>query len=641
MPDARSPRSKTRAILTQLRQAWSHSLPLESQANRARMLIWITLPPLVAFAAFNHLSGRDDLFLVEGGVAIGLLTAALGLGRARLRRASMLAASFLVCALLFHAFLTGGIAGTGNLWLAAMPFVAMLVLGFRTGTLVTLAGLCCVVAAVTLHALGLISMPYTPAESFMTAVVFLVATALAFGASFVDTIGQVQTREILERLRASEEELRKAHAEMELKIAERTRKLARANRKLKQAMEQKEKALVDLREAQERFFQAQKMEAIGTLVGGIAHDFNNMLSGITANLYMVQLKTRDPEIRERLGKVDKLVMHAADMIRQLLTFARKDRVSLERFDLVPFTKEAFKLASVSIPETIRCELHLETDEAIIRGDATQLQQILMNLVNNARDALKGVQKPEIHVTLRRFVPDASFRLRHPDHKAKAFAVLSVRDNGCGIPEEQLSHIFEPFFTTKSTGKGTGLGLAMTYGAVQSHGGFIDVVSRPGAGTNFQIYLPLAEETKGSVLSVRDYEVHPGNGETLLLVDDDDYLREATRDVLEQLNYKVLEASDGREAVQVFQRHRNEIKLVLMDLIMPDMNGTVAFERIRRIAPEMRAIFITGYDKHSTFDEEKTGSWGSLLYKPLSVDSLSAAIRRELGMRKENPESTIP
>ncbi len=228
---------------------------------------------------------------------------------------------------------------------------------------------------------------------------------------------------------------------------------------------------------EQRLLQAQKMEAIGTLVGGIAHDFNNMLAGITGNLYLAQTRTKDmPDVLDKLNSVEKLSFRAAAMIQQLLTFARKGQVDMKLLPLIPFIKETLKFMRLSIAENIDIHQHICSDAIQIKGDTTQLHQILMNLLTNARDALEEVENPQINISIEIFKPNERFMEEHPYFDVIAYAHLSVEDNGCGIPKAQLKHLFEPFFTTKEQGKGTGLGLAMVFGAIKTHHGFVEVES---------------------------------------------------------------------------------------------------------------------------------------------------------------------
>ena len=374
-----------------------------------------------------------------------------------------------------------------------------------------------------------------------------------------------------------------------------------------------------------QFQQAQKMEAIGTLVGGIAHDFNNMLASISANMYLAKIKIHDqPEITQKLESAEEVSFHAANMIKQLLTFARKDRVKMESLALSPFIKETIKFLRSSVPENIAIEQDISTSEMNILGDHTQLHQIMMNLINNARDALEHRENPCIKVCLQPFYADESFSRKHINCKVGNYACLCIEDNGQGIEERHIKHLFEPFFTTKPEGKGTGLGLAMVFGAVERHKGFIHVNSEIGKGTTFHIYLPLLKVA---------YEYNPnktssivkGNGETILLVDDQQQVIETIQEVLESLGYQVLTASNGEDAVRLFKLHSRSINLLILDVVMPVMGGYEAAKEIRAIQPHAKIIFATGYDKNK---QSKLGN-EDVISKPFSISELSQLIRQKL------------
>jgi len=385
--------------------------------------------------------------------------------------------------------------------------------------------------------------------------------------------------------------------------------------------------LSELDEMEEKFRQAQKMEAVGTLVGGIAHDFNNMLAGMTGNIYLTkQLVSDMPEVVKKLDNVEQLALRAADMIQQMLTFARKDRVSIKRMPFTPFIKETLKFLRSSVSENIAMHQEISSQPITIEGDATQLHQVLMNLVNNARDALEGVASPQITTRLDMFHADAGWVEHHVDATSELYAHLSVADNGCGIPERQIEHLFEPFFTTKEVGKGTGLGLAMVFGAIKTHHGFIDVESAAGKGSTFHVYLPLPEpEEAAAVASGRDGQVCEGHGETILLADDEPNVLETGKEVLESLGYRVLTARNGEQAVALFMDNSDSIDLCLFDIIMPVMGGDQAANSIRKVRPDMKIIFATGYDKNTQDHLAKE----VVISKPFSVIEMSRLIRQQL------------
>ncbi len=379
---------------------------------------------------------------------------------------------------------------------------------------------------------------------------------------------------------------------------------------------------------EQQFHQAQKMEAIGTLVGGIAHDFNNILAGISGNMYLtsMQLEKGNTEAAiERIHGVEELTQRATAMISQLLTFARKGSVQMQDLSVNSFVQEALKLALVTIPENIQVTDYITSDDLCIQGDATQLQQVLLNLLNNARDAVKSTDEPRIVLKLERANDD--FVKRHPNIGESAH--LSVSDNGSGIAKEHLEQIFDPFFTTKVVGKGTGLGLSMVYGSVQSHGGIVEVDTEQGMGTTFNIYIPLSKAKGTNLEEVVFDELAECNGETILLADDESCVRETVAEVLGSMGYKVLQADDGAAAIEQFKRYRDNIDIVLLDVVMPHGGGVTAAKRIQALNPDMPVIFLTGYDKKHALDETDQIKSSVVLTKPVSFDVLSHTIQHML------------
>lgn len=376
-----------------------------------------------------------------------------------------------------------------------------------------------------------------------------------------------------------------------------------------------------------QFLQAQKMEAIGTLVGGIAHDFNNTLAGITGNIYLAKSEVKElPETLSRLQDIEALSFRAAGMIQQLLAFSRKGTVKMNPMTIFSFLKEIAKMHSVALPENIKFNQDFEGKEMEVNGDINQLQQVVMNLLNNARDAVIDMEPAEITLKLERYVADNQFAKIHPLITDKNFACISVIDNGTGIEQENLERIFEPFFTTKEAGKGTGLGLAMVYGAIQSHEGAISVESEPGRGTAVHVYLPLLSSDEKPVMTAVDEEVAHGHGETILLVDDDESVLKTGSDLLQRLGYKVLLGTDGLHALEAYKVYGSEIDLVILDIVMPKMGGREAAEKILEINENAKIIFVTGYDSHQEVDKD---SPETILSKPYQVNEFSQAIKTAL------------
>jgi len=381
---------------------------------------------------------------------------------------------------------------------------------------------------------------------------------------------------------------------------------------------------------EQKFHQAQKMDALGTLVGGIAHDFNNMLAGIGGNIYLIKGSLKDmPDVEERLENIEGLTSRATSMIKQLLAFARKGNVETTSFGLTSFINEVSRLSEASIPESINFRINRCPEELVVRGDTTQLQQVIMNLLNNARDAVADIENPTITLSLDEYIADEDFKKKHDELVANRFARLTVEDNGCGIPPGDMEHIFEPFFTTKEVGFGTGLGLSMVYGSVSSQGGTVNVESEPGKGARFEVYLPLLDEALPAGISPGSEKMVKGKGELLLVCDDNSELREMLRSVLERINYRVVLAADGLEAVECFRTAMKEVSLVIMDVVMPELSGVKAYERIRGIDPDARVIFVTGYDRDEALKGEILPEEYLVLSKPYNFNQLSRIIREQI------------
>jgi PAS domain S-box-containing protein len=369
--------------------------------------------------------------------------------------------------------------------------------------------------------------------------------------------------------------------------------------------------------------QAQKMEAIGTLTGGIAHDFNNMLAGMLGTVYLVRKDLQDnPEAQAKLTRIEDTGFRAADVISQLLTFARKGEVHMQPLALSSFLKETIKMARSGVPADIHLTLDVPTDACVVKGDATLLQQVLLNLVTNAKHAVANNQQAEINVTLDRIEPDAAWLEKHSQHASRHYARLSIVDNGCGMDEEIRNKIFDPFFTTKPAGEGTGLGLSMAYGAVQSHEGVIEIESEPGKGSSFHVWLPLIDEQQTTPQSGKEH-VLSGNGETILVADDEPSVREVVQELLESMDYRVLTADDGAAAVQLFEQHQETIRLVVLDVVMPQLGGVDAALQIRESNPHIPVVFQTGYGE-DLVRQNLTNS--CILTKPVDIAEFSRVLR---------------
>ncbi|GAV20785.1 blue-light-activated protein [Mariprofundus micogutta] len=377
-------------------------------------------------------------------------------------------------------------------------------------------------------------------------------------------------------------------------------------------------------EAQYR--QAQKMEALGTLVGGIAHDFNNMLAGMIGNLYIIKGKVKEnPDILEKVERVEKVGFQAADMIKQMLVFARNDDVERHKLSLSSFIKEAFNLHQIVIPENIQLNRNISGSNLFVLGNPAMLQQLLLNLVGNAADALAGVENPTINFSLNELRGSEELCLKHAKAKAHSnYAYIHISDNGAGIEAEHIEHIFDPFFTTKEVGKGTGLGLAMTATIISSHNGFVEVESEPGRGTDFHIYIPLCNHEEQKPLAADSAMIADSKGETLLIVDDDETLRDTTAETLQLLGYRTLVASNGRDAVEIFQA--TAVDAVILDVVMPVMGGPDTAREMLNLNPHTNIIFATGYDRENALKDAKDLENTPVLSKPFEINELHRTIR---------------
>jgi PAS domain S-box-containing protein len=381
--------------------------------------------------------------------------------------------------------------------------------------------------------------------------------------------------------------------------------------------------VTERRQAQEQLIQAQKMELIGQMAGGIAHDFNNVLTGVIGNLDLVTLPPDDPN-RRLIETASRAAFRATDMTRKLLGFARKSQLRTTPVSLAPVIAEVIEFVGRTTDPRIELRQRVDT-AARVDGDVTLLSQVLLNLCLNARDAMPAGGWIEIRADEVVF-PDAA---PHGNHRAGRFVRLSVEDTGSGIPPDLLARVFEPFFTTKPVGEGTGLGLAMVHGIVEQHNGWVEVRSEVGLGTRFDLYLPrlpdpdltLTPAPRVPADAATPLPACPRGPKTVLLVDDEEMIRDLARAVLEGNGYRVIEARDGEEALAVF-RARRDIDLVILDLTMPRMSGQDTFRAMIGLDPSARVLFSSGYSAETLADTD--GSVG-LLPKPYRPGDLLEAV----------------
>jgi PAS domain S-box-containing protein len=390
----------------------------------------------------------------------------------------------------------------------------------------------------------------------------------------------------------------------------------------------KKKADNERQMLEDQLLQAQKMEAIGTLAGGIAHDFNNSLQSILGYTQMLLMDVQeDDPASGRLRQIEAAALRASELTQQILTFSRKIESRLRPVDLNQEVRQVEKLLRRTIPRMIDIDLYLDRSISIVNADAAQIEQVMMNLGVNAMDAMPDGGKMTIET--QNEVLDEEYCRRHLEAVPGEYVMLSISDNGIGMDRETLEHLFEPFYTTKEPGKGTGLGLAMVYGIVKNHGGHIMCHSEPGEGTVFRIYFPVVEE--GHVSHIRKQEKVAGKGgtETILVVDDEDTIREIAEGMLGKFGYKVIMAANGEEALEIFQKEKDSISLVILDLIMPGIGGKKCLQEILKMDPSQKVVVASGYSVNgSVRDVLETGARG-YLKKPYQLEPMLSLVREIL------------
>jgi signal transduction histidine kinase/CheY-like chemotaxis protein len=384
---------------------------------------------------------------------------------------------------------------------------------------------------------------------------------------------------------------------------------------------------------EEQLRQAHKMEAIGTLAGGIAHDFNNLLAVIIGNTELALDEVADEDnIRHNLMQIFKASKRGRDLVKQILQFSRKSDKQRKPTDIVPLVKETFRLLRSSIPASVEMKLDLLTDAAATFADPSEVQQILMNLGNNAEHAMRehggtlafGVEE-------KTYLPDDHVPVSDMD--SGTYVVVSVRDTGAGMTAETRKRVFDPFFTTKEVGEGTGMGLATVFALVRDLNGEITVSSKLGKGSTFHIFLPKANTEKQDH-DERHTDSLKGGKESILLVDDEEALTESNRAMLERLGYQVTATTDSKEALELFSGDPMRYDVVITDQAMPHITGIRLAEKMLKIRRDVRVILCTGYSHTASPEKAKTVGISEFLMKPITKKQLAAAVRRVLDGRHD-------
>lgn len=384
--------------------------------------------------------------------------------------------------------------------------------------------------------------------------------------------------------------------------------------------------VTDYKRLEEQLIQAQKMEAVGQLAGGIAHDFNNILTAIIgySSIILEDLEKDDP-VAVRIGHILGAAEKGANLVQNLLTFSRKQTTNPKPIDLNDTIRSIHNLLRRLIREDIELRVLLSEDDLPVMADSGQIEQMLMNLVTNARDAMPEggiltIRTEKVHI-------DEMFVKTHGFGQTGLYSLIAISDTGIGMDDKTKERIFEPFFTTKEVGKGTGLGMAMVYSIIKQHNGYIDVYSKLNKGTTFKIYLPLLGDPGREEIGSTRYEEIKGGNETILIAEDDPEVRSLISEILKESGYNVIEASDGEEAFNKFLEKKENVDLVLLDLIMPGKNGKQVYEMIREIRPGIKSLFMSGYSfdilKDDSIEESK------FISKPVSPRELLKRIRHLL------------
>jgi two-component system cell cycle sensor histidine kinase/response regulator CckA len=377
-----------------------------------------------------------------------------------------------------------------------------------------------------------------------------------------------------------------------------------------------------------QLLRSQRMESIGMLAGGIAHDLNNILTPMMLSVKMLKQKLKDEQSQNMLNILENNSQRGANLIKQVLAFARGVEGEHNPLKMKHLISEIEKVAKEIFPRNIKTRTDIQKDLWTISGDATQLHQVIMNLCVNARDAMPdgGI----LGILAENILIDENYARMHTGAKVGQYVAIEVSDSGTGIPPEIIDRIFEPFFTTKEPGKGTGLGLSTSLGIVKSHGGFIDVHSEVGKGTAFRVYLP-AIKTETQEVQIQQPELQLGQGELILVAEDEGSIREITCSTLETYGYKILSAEDGAEALAVYAQNKDKIKVVLMDLMMPVMDGETSIRAIHKINPEVKIIALSGLAEEDRLTNIANQT-EAFLPKPYTAEKLLKTIHEVLSAK---------
>jgi signal transduction histidine kinase/CheY-like chemotaxis protein len=387
--------------------------------------------------------------------------------------------------------------------------------------------------------------------------------------------------------------------------------------------------ITEKKKVEAQFLRAQRMESIGTLASGIAHDLNNVLAPILASIELIRDEVKSEDGHAMLKTLGSCAQRGADLVRQVLGFARGVEGERMEVNVGHLLREIRQIIRETFPKNIETSTQFPRDLWPVLGDPTQLHQVFMNLCVNARDAMP--QGGHLHVAADNAELDEMYAGMHPDARPGSFLVVTVKDSGTGIPASVRDRMFEPFFTTKEIGKGTGLGLSTTLAIVRSHGGWINVCSEPGQGSRFKVYLPAKSAAPASEQGTGPTMALPrGRGETILLVDDEEGIREVTRKILERFGYLVLVATNGAEAVAMYAQHSEQVAVVLTDMAMPVMDGRSTIAALHAMNPRLRIIASSGRENDGAASQAADASVRHFLPKPYTAETVLMTLAEVLG-----------
>ncbi len=389
--------------------------------------------------------------------------------------------------------------------------------------------------------------------------------------------------------------------------------------------------ITEKKKIEAQFLRAQRMESIGALAGGIAHDLNNVLAPILTAVQILQVRLEDEDKSQRiLNTIESNVKRGADMVKQILTFARGvegERIPLQIQHLV---HELEKIIQETFPKSIKIDMNVQQDLWPVSGDATQLHQVMLNLCVNARDAM--VHGGQLNISVQNVLIDEDYARLYLEANLGHYVLIKVTDTGVGIPSSIINKIFEPFFTTKEPGKGTGLGLSTVIAIVKSHGGFVNVTSDKQEGTVFEVYLPALGEAEKTTEAAPEGGLLYGKGELILVVDDETSILEITRETLETYGYSVIVANNGAEAMEIYEEHQDAIEVVITDMMMPVMDGAATVKAMRELDPEAKIIASSGYMEDTKIAELVGNSVNAFLHKPYTAEKILDVLHQILHNR---------